>query len=302
MRVHVGAAEVLARVVVLEEVNEIVAGEGGFVQLRFESPVTIVLGERFIIRSYSPSHTIAGGQAVDAGATRHRRRSRQAVRLRLTQIHEGTPNVQLSLLTEAAGERGQSSVNLLALTGWTDAALRCAVHQGVESGVIYEAGSFLISSMHLAALTTRMTNALREFHKREPLVRGLARETLREQIFAHTALEIFRLTLAEAESANLIISERDVVRFASHTLDLSPADEAIQKRLEELYARARLEAPSLDEALAHVVSPNIKRDHARKLIRLLVERGTLVRVRDDWYVHSRALGDLRAALGDYARA
>ncbi len=302
VRVHAGAAEVLGRVVVLEDANEIAAGESGFVQLRLESPVTMVLGERFIIRSYSPSHTVAGGQVIDAGATRHRRREREAVRARLTQIHDGTPAIQVAVLTEAAGESGQSLNNLAALTGWTDDALRQALSHGLESGAVRAAGNFIISNVHLAKLTTRMTDALARFHKREPLARGLGRETLREQIFNYTAPEIFRLTLAEAEGKGTIVSERDVVRLASHTLDLSPADEATQKRIEQLYLKAGLEAPTLEESLAQVASPNVKPDHARKLMRLLVDKGTLVRVGDNLFLHAHALDELRARLSEYARA
>src|SRR6266480_545655 len=66
MRVHVGAAEVLARVRVLEEIGEIKPGEMGFAQLRFESPIVGVLGDRFIIRSYSPQFTLGGGVMLDS--------------------------------------------------------------------------------------------------------------------------------------------------------------------------------------------------------------------------------------------
>ncbi|MBA2503721.1 MAG: selenocysteine-specific translation elongation factor, partial [Pyrinomonadaceae bacterium] len=59
VRVHAGAAEVLARVAVLEEAGEIKPGAAGFAQIRLERPVAIVLGDRFILRSYSPQRTIA---------------------------------------------------------------------------------------------------------------------------------------------------------------------------------------------------------------------------------------------------
>ncbi|MGA9998229.1 MAG: selenocysteine-specific translation elongation factor, partial [Pyrinomonadaceae bacterium] len=83
VRVHIGAAEILARVRVLEEAGEIEPGASGFAQLRLESPVIALPFERFIIRSYSPSHTIAGGRVLDAFATKHRGREVQIARERL---------------------------------------------------------------------------------------------------------------------------------------------------------------------------------------------------------------------------
>ena len=74
LRIHIGSAEVLARVRVLEGSGEILPGDTGFAQLRFEKPVVALHDERFIIRSYSPAETIAGGLVLDPRATKHRGR------------------------------------------------------------------------------------------------------------------------------------------------------------------------------------------------------------------------------------
>src|SRR5882672_7853095 len=74
VRVHIGAAEVLARVRVLEDSGEIKPGHYGLVQFRTESPVVAVCGDRFIIRAYSPQQTIGGGEVLDAFSFRHRTR------------------------------------------------------------------------------------------------------------------------------------------------------------------------------------------------------------------------------------
>ena len=72
VRFHIHGAEALARVRVLNEGGEIAAGDSGFAQLRLEAPVIAVSGERFILRSYSPSRTIAGGQVLDPFGVKHR--------------------------------------------------------------------------------------------------------------------------------------------------------------------------------------------------------------------------------------
>jgi len=87
VRIHVGAAEVFARVRVLEDAGEIKPGAKGFAQFRFESPVVAVLGDRFIIRAYSPQITIGGGVVLDPFATKHRAREFATVRAAL---HETT--------------------------------------------------------------------------------------------------------------------------------------------------------------------------------------------------------------------
>ena len=68
VRVHIGTAEALARVQILNDTGEIAPGETDLAQIRLETPVVAVPGERFIIRSYSPQHTIAGGRVIDTFA------------------------------------------------------------------------------------------------------------------------------------------------------------------------------------------------------------------------------------------
>ncbi|MDQ3748230.1 MAG: selenocysteine-specific translation elongation factor, partial [Acidobacteriota bacterium] len=65
VRVHIGTIESLARVQIINEQNEIAPGEKDFVQLRLETPIVCVPNERFIIRSYSPQITVAGGRVLD---------------------------------------------------------------------------------------------------------------------------------------------------------------------------------------------------------------------------------------------
>src|SRR5205807_1818423 len=83
VRVRIGAAEILARIRVLEPAGVIAPGQTGLAQLRLESPIVGVLGDRFIIRSYSPQRTIGGGMLLDGFATKHRAREMTATHERL---------------------------------------------------------------------------------------------------------------------------------------------------------------------------------------------------------------------------
>lgn len=63
VHVHLGTKEVLARIRILGG-DEILGGSKGYVQLRFEEAVAVIRGDKFIIRSYSPTVTIGGGSIV----------------------------------------------------------------------------------------------------------------------------------------------------------------------------------------------------------------------------------------------
>ncbi|HEX8634852.1 MAG TPA: selenocysteine-specific translation elongation factor [Pyrinomonadaceae bacterium] len=302
VRVHLGAAEVLARVQVLEPAGEIAAGARGFAQLRLESPVVALPEERFIIRSYSPQRTIGGGSVLDAFAAKHRGRDRTAARARLTALTDAGAAQRLLLYVEAAGDDGLRRADLAARTGWRDETLGAALRETTAAGgAVVEAEGVYVGRKIFDAFIQAARAEVEAHHRREPLQRGLARETLRERLFGHVAPEVFRAVLAEAERAGLLVSERDIVRAGGHTLALSAADSELHARLEQIYREAALEAPTFDDALARAAGgASVAREHARKILQLLIDSGALVRVSNDLLIHRDALARLVETLREYA--
>ena len=301
VRVHLGAAEVLARVQVLEVAGEIAAGARGFAQLRLEAPAVALPGERFIVRAYSPSRTIAGGHVLDAFATKHRGRERAEARLRLQALTTADNATRLALFAAAAGDDGLTRADLAARTGWRDEVLAAATTEAKERGAVIEAEGVFVGRETFARLAEAVQAEVEAHHRREPLQRGLARETLRERVCAHAPPEVFRAVLVAAERAGTLVAERESVRAAAHSLELSPADAALRDRLEAVYATARLEAPGFDEALARASEgAKLTREHGRKLLQLLLDAGALVRVANDLFFHRAALDQLIADLRAHA--
>jgi selenocysteine-specific elongation factor len=301
VRVHLGTAEVLARVQVLEEAGEIAAGGRGFAQLRLESPVVALPGERFIVRSYSPQRTIAGGVILDAFAQKYRGRERATARARLTALASADRATRLAIFVESAGERGLTRSDLAARTGWRDEVLSEAIEEAKRRGAIVEAEGNFIARASLDRLVAAALRETEAHHAREPLQPGIARETLRERVFAHVGAEIFRAALAEAERAGLLVAEREIVRASTHSLSLSTADAEFRASLERVYREAALEAPTLDEAFARAApGKRIEREHARKILQLLVSDGTLVRVASEHFFHRDALARLVEKLREHA--
>jgi selenocysteine-specific elongation factor len=306
VRVHLGAAEALARVQVLEESGEIAPGARGFAQLRLETPVAALPDERFIIRSYSPQRTIAGGRVLDAFALKYRGRARRVeARARLSALMQADAATRVVLYVEAAGEGGLRRADLAARTGWRDETLDAATTEAKARGALVEAEGVYVGREIFARLLEAARVEVEAHHRREPLQRGLARETLRERQFAHVAPEVFRAVLNEAERAGVLVSERDIVRAGTHTLALSDADAELRARLEQIYLEAALAAPTFDDALARAVSTgaggkSITREHARKILQLLIDSGALVRVTNELLLHRDALACLVETLREYA--
>ncbi len=300
VRVHHGTAEVLARVAVLEESGEIAPGSEGFAQLRLESPVVALPGDRFILRTYSPQHTIAGGEVLDAHAQKHKGRERASARARLSEFASAGSAARLAFFVESSGAKGLHRADAAARTGWRDDVLEAALAECKSGGAVLDAAGVLVGAEVLRGLARAAVEEVEAHHERDPLSRGLARETLREQVFTRAAPEVFRAALKSAEDEGALVSERDLVRASGHSVELSPEDAAARERLEQIYRDAALEAPALEDALARAGGGG--REHARKLLQLLIDAGALVRVREDLLFHREALERLGAALRAYAES
>ncbi|HEY0426297.1 MAG TPA: selenocysteine-specific translation elongation factor [Pyrinomonadaceae bacterium] len=299
VRVHIGTIEALARVQILNEAGEIAPGEKNFAQLRLETPIVTVPGERFIIRSYSPQITIAGGRVLDALATRHRRKDTENVREYLQNLIAADKSRQAKLFLETAGERGLTFADLQARTGWRAEIMQKAIDENIEKKSIIEAENFFVARTPFENLKTKTLEEIENHHRREPLARGILRETLREKIFAHLAPEIFKAILANLKEK--IVSEKDIVRLLSHNLELSNEEKTLRANLEKIYKNAKLEAPKLEDALSEAVgSTKLGRETARKIFQLLINAGEVVKVTEEFYFYRETIDELVKKLKDFA--
>ncbi|CAN5528824.1 selenocysteine-specific translation elongation factor [soil metagenome] len=303
VRVHIGTAEVLARLHVLNEAGETPPGSTDLLQIRLETPVAAVPGERFIIRSYSPQITIAGGEVIDLLASKHHKRELAEVRSFLSAMKEAAADnaARVVLFVRCGGAAGQSFADIQARTALKKEHVTAAVGANATSGQMVEAAGRYVSVEAFQNLSELAEKAVAAFHKREPLARGISRESLREAVFAHLPDEIFLTVTASLESAGTIVADRETIRLGSHQTELSPDEAAVSKRLRSRYLDAGLEPPKLDEALADAVnSTRFTPQQARKYFQLFLDAGEIVKISEDFYFERSAIDGLITKLKHFA--
>ena len=172
VRVHLGTAEVLARVTPAEAVPP---GGAGVVRLALEEALVARGGDRFVIRSYSPVTTIGGGSVIDPFPPEAPRRLRQR---RLT-------------LESAPGDRLAGWVREARLPGLPveDLAVRLGVRPEGVSAVVREAGKNvlaagdrLVSRSAASREAERLARVLDAHHASHPLDVGMSLQALRAAV------------------------------------------------------------------------------------------------------------------------
>jgi len=300
IRLHIGATEVLGRVRVLDQPAEISPGHSALAQLRLEVPIVAVHNDRFIIRSYSPAETIAGGVVLDPLASKHRGKEIEKTRQRLNRLLSTSATEKLTAFVESSSLRGLRIEDLVAATGWKREVVTQINSQAQKEGTIVEAGGILLFRESFERLSRNVLNELESYHKREPLARGMLRETLREKVFAHSHPELFSGVLGKLESSGQVVSEKDIVRVSTHRVDLSDHDLQLREKLEQTFIDAGIESPSIDEAMTRAGVTAPMRLAGRKILQLLIDDHTLVRVQNEMFVHKEVLEELKGKLLAYA--
>jgi len=303
VRIHIGTTEALARVQIIENEGRIEPGSKGFAQLRLEMPVVAVPFERFIIRSYSPQTTIAGGRVLDSLAAKHRKKGAAATEtfLEKTIETENEETRRLKSIVAAAGKNGRTFTDLQAATGWIETVLKDAIAECVKQGDLVEAGASYVAPEPFDELRKAVIAEVTESHRRDQLSKGMSREALREKIFGYLGPDIFKAVIADLERKREVVSDKDTVRIASHSTQLSPEEETLRKNILATYERAGFEVPKFTDALAAAVkNTKFTTDFAQKVFRLLLNDKTIIKVTDEFYFSAPVINNLIAKVRGFA--
>jgi selenocysteine-specific elongation factor len=298
VHLHIGTAEVLARVVLLGQ-NDLAAGASCFAQLRLETPALALPGDHFIIRSYSPTVTIGGGAIVDPLPHKHRLREGALVAAQLEKLAAADEVERMALLVEMAGERGLGQAEVAARSGSTDEVIKRAAEAIIKARRAVVASQnplLLVARPAFEGLAGQVRALLKEFHARAPLESGMGREEMREKIFAHLPPEIFRAVINYLVERNEAVAEKDLLRLATHRVALSAEEQAAKDHLAAAFARAGLQPAPLEEAIAEAGPQfGIDANRAQRFAQMLINSGELIRVADLVF-HRSALDGLRETL------
>jgi len=283
VRLHLGTAEVMARVHPLEG-DTIEPGQQGYVQLRLEAPVVALPHDRYVLRSYSPMVTIGGGAVLDVAPSKARRSPTLAARLRV--LHTGTPAAALAAHLARIGPGGARTVELRARTALGPAAFRAHLEELIGTGqVLVVDREWYVHAAAAERLQDAALAALADFHAREPLRAGMSKEELRTRLGSLDE-RVFLALLDRFAAAGVLVVERDKVRRADHAVRLTPAQQAGVDRLDAEFRNAGVAPPTLDEALAATGQAG---PGAQALVQLLLDTRRLVRIKEGLYFHTEPL-------------
>jgi len=296
VRLYIGTAEVLGRVILLDR-DALEPGGTAYVQFRGETPFACGRGDRFVVRTYSPMATVAGGIVLDPAAAWHRRRDANTL-ASLQAKERGAPEDILAtwLLTQPVGAALKDAARTL---GILESTLQEAAETLAGRGeAVPLEGARVIHRSALAAARDRAQSALEAFHRANPLRPGMPREELRGALGRGVDPRAFLALLARWQDEGLIVADPATVRLAGFSVTLDARQQAILDRLVERLRTAGINVPSVEE-LAE--SAGAAPETAATLLRVGMDQGTVVRVAEGLYFHRETLEEARRTVRDWIR-
>jgi len=292
-RVHLHAytAETVAEVRLYGK-KQLARGEDGYAQLRMQDPALLLPGDRFIIRQFSPVITIGGGLVLDT--TILLKRKKIDVEQELTTLSNVSPEGILLLRIARRATDGLTLGEAVAESGWTGGRIENLASNLGRQGQIARIGDRLLDRQTLASVQERVVSHLDNFHKRNPLVPGISRQELHEEIGSPD--EVFSAILDALSKQKKLEVIGEIVRLAGRGVVMKDEEAESKKTIEAAFSSTGLAVPALHQVLAGL---KIDKSRAQKLVTLLLRDKILIKVSDELVFHRTALEQLRAQLASY---
>lgn len=285
VRFHSGTAETMARLQWLEPTAP-EPGGSGLAQLRLDSALPLLFGQRYILRDETAQRTIGGGVVLDAFAERRGARLPQRIE-RLRRLSTLDADESLSVCLEARGADGWLVTELAEQLAEAPQQLEQRfARRGDVLRELVEGTAWIGLRGAVDALLPKLVAATAAHLSDRPRDTAVALATLHAMVCRRLDLRIFRSLLNRLVAAGALELTSDGVRPVGHRQNFSPADIALANRLEELLAHRGKPPPKLEELARETRLPVAR---VRRFLGELERSGRMVRLTEGVYVTRKDL-------------
>ena len=283
--VHTGSSEVVGRLRLLER-DALEPGETGWAQLKLDSPLAVVKGDYYVIRSNRT--TLGGGNIVETHARRHRRRHAPTIeRLEMMELGSTQDILLKTIETSEPSEfgalvnRANMDANTVKSELETMATTSLVVKLG--SGGI-GAGSILYSAGGWNGVVEKTQQSLDAYYRQFPLRRGAPKEELRSRL--GMSAQVFNLAFARLQEQAIVEEDGALARLPGYEPTLNDAqNKQVAAYLQTLESDPF--SPPTDDPLDDEV------------LNLLDEQGKVVRVSETVVYSADAYAEMVKIISDY---
>jgi len=297
VRVHLGTAETMGKLVLLEGGSVLAPKSTAWVQLVLEQPLVALRGDRFILRAENGQATLGGGEVALSVADRHQRGDRELLP-RLETVRGGVPGEAAEALLALARE--------LALPASVVAERLNLGRREVEEGLRGSARAMALAEGAVAetwttrakweALRAWLIKLVGDFHATNPLLRGVEMEEARTQLPYEIGAKLFRAVVDRLSLDGVLLRHESLIALPDHRVQLAAPQEALASDVEARLAKAGYTPPDLRTLEGEL---GVSRRQIVDVLSVLEKQGRVARVAPELYYAAVAIARARAALEEF---
>jgi len=179
VRWHHGGAHVGAQVYLID-CDQLEPGQEALAQIRLERPLLVFAGDKFLVRSWSKTATLAGGEVLQPAAVR--RHYRDPRRIAALQCRwEARGDLKQSILAALSDTLAIEAARLMLQSHYSTSQIETAVAELVEQQELVFAADYVLNASVWQNLIDQAAERIEAEHLDQPQLLGLDLAQLRQQ-------------------------------------------------------------------------------------------------------------------------
>jgi selenocysteine-specific elongation factor len=292
IRFYNSTQESIGRITLLGT-NELAPGQEAYAQFRFEQPVIVQHGDRYILRFYSPMETLGGGMVLNPHPRRHKQANMRESLKNLEVLEKGTTEDRLALHISGRGLAGMEEAVAIGTIAADKQEITTALASLTQKKGALRVDNLYVHMSHLAELEKKTLDIIAKYHKENPLKPGLEKEELKGMLRMRLSPKVLNLTLDGLIKKKQVETDGSRLRLPGFKAAVGKDQSAFKDRIVEAIRKGGPQPPLREELPALL---GITDKDAKDLLKLLAEEGRTVRINDSLHLHKDTLESIKADL------
>ena len=284
IRLNIGTEEVIGKVIIYEK-NFLLSGKKEFVQLQLEKDIGVNLGEKGIVRSYSPISTLGGVEVLTVSKENARRKDSEYI------------NFLNILLTG----KYQEKIEVLLKKQYTFDEISALLGEKIEvDSLLKENRIFLLDKIYIHREEIEkkleiLMEKLKEFHEKNSILRGVLKSQIKELLFKDYSFkvynEFFNLDLVKEK----IDKKEEYIFLKDFKIKLNKEEKNIKEEIFSYYKNSKFTPSSYLENIGN----NVNRKKYEIIHKYMLEEGFVEYLENDKYILKGFLKESIKLISEY---
>ncbi|MCX7884226.1 MAG: selenocysteine-specific translation elongation factor [Caloramator sp.] len=283
IRLYHGTSEILGRVIILDK--EIVnPGDTALIQIRLEKSIAARRGDKYVIRSYSPMHTIGGGTILEPNAVKHKINDKKAIEELLLK-EKGNPLEVVEKTIEKFSNIFPKKDDIIKLSGKGVLNVENIINDLIDKGKVFEIRSgdenIYIHVKYIEYVKENALKLLKDYHNLNPLKAGISKEEFKVKLFGKNIRQKLYDELLILLKKDTIDLNENYIWQKGFKIKFNEKQEKIKEEILKTFVEANFQPPKAEDILK---SFGKEEKLAKMVFESILDTGKIIKINEEMYL------------------